>query len=194
MKRASADADADARRLRAPTPGKERADAPREHVALAAAPLRRADGVRNERVPPVLSLVEHDAVRRALQTEHRRAAAAAAAGPTQRVENAAEFTRRHRAAETTHLHSVRRQHRAPVSCERVDREYGYPVPYRCFYSRNVPNLFMAGRCISVTHDALGTVRVMRTCGMMGEVIGRASARVGPSCPTACGRTQPRSPA
>lgn len=56
----------------------------------------------------------------------------------------------------------------------VDRQQGYPVPYRCFYSKNVPNLFMAGRCISVNHDALGTVRVMRTCGMMGEVVGKAA--------------------
>ncbi|OHB63879.1 MAG: pyridine nucleotide-disulfide oxidoreductase [Planctomycetes bacterium RBG_13_60_9] len=51
----------------------------------------------------------------------------------------------------------------------------YPVPYRCFYSRNVENLFMAGRDISVTHVALGTVRVMRTCGMMGEVVGMAAS-------------------
>ncbi|MCA9210652.1 MAG: FAD-dependent oxidoreductase, partial [Planctomycetales bacterium] len=50
---------------------------------------------------------------------------------------------------------------------RIDRTYGYPVPYRCFYSRNIENLFMAGRCISVTHEALGAVRVMQTCGMMG---------------------------
>ncbi len=58
---------------------------------------------------------------------------------------------------------------------RIDRSYGYPVPYRCFYSRNIDNLFMAGRCISVTHEALGTTRVMKTCGMMGEVVGRASS-------------------
>lgn len=58
---------------------------------------------------------------------------------------------------------------------RIDRQYGYPVPYRCFYSRDVPNLFMAGRCISVTHEALGTVRVMKTCGMMGEVVGKAAS-------------------
>ncbi len=57
----------------------------------------------------------------------------------------------------------------------VDRQYGYPVPYRCFYSRNVENLFMAGRNISVTHEALGTTRVMKTCGMMGEVVGRAAS-------------------
>ncbi len=51
----------------------------------------------------------------------------------------------------------------------------YPIPYRCFYSRNIDNLFMAGRNISVTHVALGTVRVMRTTGMMGEVVGMAAS-------------------
>ena len=55
----------------------------------------------------------------------------------------------------------------------VDRKHGYPVPYRCFYSRNVDNLFMAGRNVSVTHEALGTVRVMKTGGMIGEVVGKA---------------------
>jgi len=53
--------------------------------------------------------------------------------------------------------------------------YPYPVPYRCLYSRNVENLFMAGRNISVTHVALGTIRVMRTTGMLGEVIGMAAS-------------------
>ncbi len=51
----------------------------------------------------------------------------------------------------------------------------YPIPYRTLYSRNVDNLFMAGRNISVTHVALGTVRVMRTTGMMGEVVGMAAS-------------------
>ena len=51
----------------------------------------------------------------------------------------------------------------------------YAIPYRCFYSRNIENLFMAGRNISVTHVALGTVRVMRTTGMMGEVVGMAAS-------------------
>ena len=59
-------------------------------------------------------------------------------------------------------------------------EYGrYPipfwVPYRCLYSRNVANLFMAGRDISVTHEALGAVRVMRTGGCMGEIVGMAAS-------------------
>ncbi|MCP4639317.1 MAG: FAD-dependent oxidoreductase [bacterium] len=51
----------------------------------------------------------------------------------------------------------------------------YPIPYRCLYSRNVNNLMMAGRDISVTHVALGTIRVMRTGGMMGEVVGMAAS-------------------
>lgn len=51
----------------------------------------------------------------------------------------------------------------------------YPVPYRCLYSRNIENLFMAGRNISVTHVALGTVRVMRTTGILGEVVGMAAS-------------------
>jgi len=57
----------------------------------------------------------------------------------------------------------------------VDRRVGYAVPYRCFYSRNIDNLFLAGRNVSVTHEALGTVRVMKTGGMMGVVVGKAAA-------------------
>jgi len=53
----------------------------------------------------------------------------------------------------------------------VDKKEGYPVPYRCLYSRNIPNLFMAGRCLSVTHEALGTVRVMKTGGMARGIAG-----------------------
>ena len=50
----------------------------------------------------------------------------------------------------------------------------YWAPYRCLYSRNVDNLFMAGRDISVSKTGLGAVRVMRTCGMMGEIVGKAA--------------------
>jgi hypothetical protein len=62
---------------------------------------------------------------------------------------------------------------------REDRpRHGAPwtgIPYRCLYSRNVGNLFMAGRNISTSYWGLGAVRVMRTCGMMGEVVGAAAA-------------------
>lgn len=50
----------------------------------------------------------------------------------------------------------------------------YWAPYRCLYSRNIGNLFMAGRDISVEREAIGPIRVMRTCGMMGEVVGKAA--------------------
>ncbi len=59
------------------------------------------------------------------------------------------------------------------------KEYNYGglywAPYRCLYSRNIRNLFMAGRNISVTKTGLGPVRVMRTCGMMGEIVGKAAS-------------------
>ena len=63
------------------------------------------------------------------------------------------------------------------SPRRASAKYKTPywAPYRCLYSRNVTNLFMAGRDISVTHEALGPVRVMRTCGMMGEIVGMAAS-------------------
>jgi hypothetical protein len=50
----------------------------------------------------------------------------------------------------------------------------YWAPYRCLYSRNITNLFMAGRNISVSKTGLGPTRVMRTCGMMGEIVGKAA--------------------
>ncbi len=53
-------------------------------------------------------------------------------------------------------------------------DWPYFLPYRILYSRNIKNLFMAGRCASTSHDASGTVRVMRTGGLMGEVVGYAA--------------------
>ena len=53
-------------------------------------------------------------------------------------------------------------------------DWPYFLPYRILYSRNVNNMFMAGRNVSVSHDASGTARVMRTCGIMGEVVGYAA--------------------
>ncbi len=53
----------------------------------------------------------------------------------------------------------------------------YGIPLRSLQSKDVPNLMMAGRNISVTHAALGTVRVMATCGTMGQAIGSAAAQV-----------------
>ena len=55
-----------------------------------------------------------------------------------------------------------------------NRKKGYAIPYRCLYSRTIDNLFVPGRNMSVTHEALGTVRVMQTLGMCGVAVGRAA--------------------
>ena len=51
----------------------------------------------------------------------------------------------------------------------------YQIPYRCFYSRNIDNLFLAGRIISVSHVAFGSTRVMATCGHNAQAVGMAAA-------------------
>lgn len=50
----------------------------------------------------------------------------------------------------------------------------YKIPYRCLISKDIPNLFMAGRCLSATHVGLGSPRVMHTCGQM-VVVGSAAS-------------------
>jgi len=51
----------------------------------------------------------------------------------------------------------------------------YSVPYRSLYSKNISNLFMAGRNFSCTHIGLGGPRVMNTTGQMGAAVGFAAA-------------------
>ncbi len=50
----------------------------------------------------------------------------------------------------------------------------HSLPLRCLYARDLDNLWLAGRDISVTHIALGGVRLMATCGLAGEAIGTAA--------------------
>jgi len=50
----------------------------------------------------------------------------------------------------------------------------YTIPFRCLYSVNIDNLLFAGRDISVTHIALGTVRVQATLGNLGQAVGTAA--------------------
>lgn len=51
----------------------------------------------------------------------------------------------------------------------------YHIPYRILYSKNICNLFLAGRDVSTSHVAFGTVRVMATCAVMGQAAGTAAA-------------------
>lgn len=54
----------------------------------------------------------------------------------------------------------------------------FGIPYRTLYSRNVANLFCAGRNISVTHAAMSATRVMATCAVLGQAAGTAAAIAG----------------
>ena len=60
----------------------------------------------------------------------------------------------------------------PNTCGATPSPYG--IPYRALYSVNVPNLFFAGRNVSVTHAALSSTRVMATCALLGQAVGTAA--------------------
>lgn len=50
----------------------------------------------------------------------------------------------------------------------------YDLPYRMLVPEKVENLLVAGRCASMTHEAMASARVMSTCMVMGEAAGRAA--------------------
>ncbi len=52
----------------------------------------------------------------------------------------------------------------------------YGIPFRCYYSRNIENLFFAGRNISASHVGFASTRVMATCAVGGEAVGTAMAQ------------------
>lgn len=51
----------------------------------------------------------------------------------------------------------------------------YQIPYRCLISKNIDNLFLAGRIISASHLAFGSTRVMMTCAHSAQAVGLAAA-------------------
>ena len=51
----------------------------------------------------------------------------------------------------------------------------YSIPYRCYYSKNVSNLFIAGRIISATHVAFASTRVMATSAVGGQAVAVAAS-------------------
>lgn len=51
----------------------------------------------------------------------------------------------------------------------------YTIPYRCLVPRKVENLLVAGRCISGTHEAQASYRIMPVCCTLGEAAGTAAA-------------------
>jgi len=51
----------------------------------------------------------------------------------------------------------------------------YHIPYRCYISSDIQNLFFAGRIISASHVAFGSTRVMATTALGGQAVGMAAA-------------------
>jgi hypothetical protein len=60
------------------------------------------------------------------------------------------------------------------SCSQWHSKGVYQIPYRCLYSRNICNLFFAGRIISASHVAFGSTRVMATCAHSAQAVGLAA--------------------
>lgn len=50
----------------------------------------------------------------------------------------------------------------------------YQIPYRCLYSKNIKNLFLAGRIISASHVAFASTRVMATSAYVAQAVGMAA--------------------
>ncbi|MFY9242003.1 MAG: FAD-dependent oxidoreductase [Polaribacter sp.] len=61
------------------------------------------------------------------------------------------------------------------SCTQWHSKGVYQIPYRCFYSKDIKNLFLAGRIISASHVAFGSTRVMLTCALGAQAVGEAAA-------------------
>ena len=57
----------------------------------------------------------------------------------------------------------------------LDPGDNYEIPYRCLIPLNCENLLLAGRCISVSHVALGSVRIMPIASSTGHAAGAAAA-------------------
>ncbi|NJP51982.1 FAD-dependent oxidoreductase [Streptomyces sp. SBST2-5] len=69
----------------------------------------------------------------------------------------------------------------PAERENIDAHYSsyirvapFSLPLRAYYSRNVANLWMTGRALSVSHVALGPVRVQVSLGAQGQAVGIAA--------------------
>lgn len=56
----------------------------------------------------------------------------------------------------------------------ADGEY-YTIPYRSLLPKEYDNLLVAGRCLSATHEAQASVRIMPICCCLGEAAGTAAA-------------------
>lgn len=73
------------------------------------------------------------------------------------------------------LHPADGVYSAKAGCTQWHSKGVYQIPYRCLYSRNITNLFLAGRIVSVSHIAFGSTRVMATVAHAAQAAGMAAA-------------------
>ncbi len=73
------------------------------------------------------------------------------------------------------LHPVDGVFSAQPGCTQWHSKGTYQIPWRSMYSRNIPNLMLAGRIISASHVAFASTRVMATCAHGGQAVGIAAA-------------------
>jgi hypothetical protein len=73
------------------------------------------------------------------------------------------------------LHPADGVYSARPGCDQWHSRGVYQIPYGCLYSKNIANLFLAGRIISASHVAFGSTRVMGTGSVCGQAVGIASA-------------------
>ena len=73
------------------------------------------------------------------------------------------------------LHPVDGVFSKQAGCQQWHSKGVFQIPYRTMYSRNITNLFLAGRIISASHIAFGSTRVMATCAHGGQSVGMAAA-------------------
>ena len=72
------------------------------------------------------------------------------------------------------LKTEKYRHLAPRTSYLPQGEY-YDIPYGCLVAKDLKNLLVSGRCISASHEAMSSVRVIGTCFAIGEAAGLAAA-------------------
>lgn len=73
------------------------------------------------------------------------------------------------------LHPAEGVYSTEPPCTQYHSKGIYSIPYRCLVSKDLKNLFLAGRIISVSHVAYGSTRVMMTLGHCAQAVGTAAA-------------------
>ena len=68
---------------------------------------------------------------------------------------------------------IEKSNSEPTKYINLDKQYS--IPYRTIYSKNIKNLFIAGRASSNSRMAFGSTRVMATCGVIGQAAGSGAA-------------------